>query len=44
MENVALARALYPAAELDREIPPEFYGAVADVLVYLYRVGAGEAK
>ncbi|BDF72407.1 flagellar biosynthesis protein FlhB [Oscillospiraceae bacterium] len=44
VENVALARALYPAAELDREIPPEFYGAVADVLVYLYRVGAGEGK
>lgn len=38
VENVPLARALYGEAELDREIPPEFYAAVADVLVYLYRV------
>lgn len=38
VENVPLARSLYGGAELDREIPPEFYGAVADVLVYLYRV------
>ena len=38
MENVAVARALYASAELNREIPPELYGAVADVLVYLYRM------
>lgn len=38
VENVPLARALYAGAELNREIPAEFYGAVADVLVYLYRV------
>lgn len=44
LENVALARALYAGAELDRAIPPEFYGAVADVLVYLYRVGDGKQK
>jgi len=38
IENVSLARSLYASAELDHEIPPELYGAVADVLVYLYRV------
>jgi len=38
IENVPLARSLYASAELDHEIPPELYGAVADILVYLYRM------
>ncbi len=38
IENVPLARALYATAELNREIPPELYNAVAEVLVYLYRI------
>lgn len=38
VENVSLARALFAACDLDREIPPDFYSAVADVLVYLYRL------
>ena len=38
MENVPLARALYAGAELDREIPPELYEAVAEVLVYIFRL------
>lgn len=38
IENVALARALYANTELGREIPPEFYGAVAEVLVYIFRL------
>lgn len=38
VENVPLARALYASAELGQEIPPELYGAVAEVLVYLYRL------
>ena len=38
VENVPLARALYAGAELGREIPPEFYGAVAEVLVYIFRL------
>ena len=38
IENVPLARALYAGAELNREIPPEFYGAVAEVLVYIFRL------
>ena len=38
VENVPLARALYAATELEQEIPPELYGAVAEVLVYIYRL------
>ncbi len=38
MENVPLARALYAEAELNREIPPALYGAVAEVLVYIFRL------
>ncbi len=38
VENVPLARALYASTELDREIPSELYNAVAEVLVYLYRL------
>ncbi len=38
VENVPLARALYASAELEREIPPELYSAVAEVLVYLYQL------
>jgi flagellar biosynthetic protein FlhB len=35
-----LARALYAHAELDREIPSQLFGAVAQVLAYVYRVKA----
>ena len=38
VENVPLARALYAGAELEREIPPELYGAVAEVLVYVLKL------
>ena len=38
VENVPLARALYAGAELNKEIPTEFYGAVAEVLVYIFRL------
>ena len=37
-ENKPLARALYSACKLDQEIPAELYGAVAEVLVYLYKL------
>lgn len=39
LENRPLARALYASCKLDQEIPSELYGAVAEVLVYLYRIG-----
>lgn len=42
VENRPLARALYAASELDREIPAEFYGAVAEILVYIYKAGNRE--
>ena len=38
IENVPLARALYAGTELNQEIPPEFYGAVAEVLVFIFRL------
>ena len=37
-ENKPLARALYGACKLDEGIPQEYYGAVAQVLVYLYKL------
>ena len=36
-QNKTLASMLM-AVELDREIPPELYSAVAEVLVYVYRL------
>lgn len=38
IENVPLARALYAQAEVDHEIPPDLYAAVAEVLVYVYKL------
>jgi flagellar biosynthetic protein FlhB len=35
-----LARALYAHAELDREIPAALFGAVAQVLAYVYQLRA----
>ena len=42
MENKPLARALYASCEIDQEIPAEFYGAVAEILVYIYRASHRE--
>jgi len=41
-ENKPLARALYVSCEVDREIPSEFYGAVAELLVYIYKMNHRE--
>ena len=38
VENIPLARALYAAVSLDREIPPDFYGPVAEILVYVLKL------
>ena len=38
VENVSLARALYAQCELDGQIPPELYSAVAEVLVFIFRL------
>lgn len=38
IENPPLARALYDSVEVGREIPPDFYRAVAEILAYVYRL------
>lgn len=38
VERPALARALYRSADVGREIPVEWYEAVAEVLAYVYRL------
>lgn len=38
MENPPLARSLYASADLDQEIPPEHYRAVAEVINYVFRL------
>ncbi len=38
VQNIPLARALYKTVEVDQEIPPEMYVAVAEVLAYVYRL------
>lgn len=35
-ENRLLARALYENVELNREIPPEYYAALAEILAWVY--------
>ncbi len=36
VENNALARMLYYNVDVDKEIPPELYKVVADILAYVY--------
>ena len=43
VENVPLARSLYAAVDLGREITPDFYGPVAEILVYVLKMDQ-EAK
>jgi flagellar biosynthetic protein FlhB len=38
VENPPLARALYAGVEIDREIPPEHYKAVAEIISYVFRL------
>ena len=38
VEKPALARALYRAVEIGREVPMEFYKSVAEVLAFVYRM------
>ncbi len=42
VENVPLARGLYAGTELDRMIPMEFYGPVAEILVYVLKLDQAE--
>jgi flagellar biosynthetic protein FlhB len=38
VENPPLARALHAGVELDQEIPPEHYRAVAEIINYVFRL------
>ncbi|WP_158047123.1 flagellar biosynthesis protein FlhB [Skermanella pratensis] len=38
VENPPLARALYAAVEIDQEIPPEHYKAMAEVISYVFKL------
>jgi flagellar biosynthetic protein FlhB len=44
VENPPLARALHATVDLDREIPPEHYKAVAEVIGYVMRLRSGRAR
>jgi flagellar biosynthetic protein FlhB len=43
LERKPLARALYQTVEVGQEIPEEFYGAIAEILAYVYEL-SGKAK
>ena len=38
VENPPLARALFDVADIDEEIPPEHYKAVAEVISYVFQL------
>ena len=38
LENKPLARAIYATTDINREIPEEFYGTIAEILVYVYKI------
>lgn len=41
VENPPVARALYAAVDIDREIPPEHYKAVAEIIGYVMKLRKG---
>lgn len=38
VERKSLAQALYKTVEVGQEVPPQYYGAVAEILAYVYRL------
>jgi flagellar biosynthetic protein FlhB len=42
VENPPVARALYAAVDIDREIPPEHYKAVAEIIGYVMKLRKGQ--
>jgi flagellar biosynthetic protein FlhB len=38
LENKPLARGIFASTQVGAEIPPEYYGMVAEILVYVYRM------
>lgn len=43
VERPPLARALYRQVAIGREVPPDFYHAVAEILAYVYRLSGRKA-
>ncbi len=41
IENPPLAQALYKSVDIGREIPPQLYRAVAEILAYVHRLSGG---
>ena len=44
IQNIPLARAIYKSVEVDHEIPPELYMAMAEVLARVYRMRGMQAN
>ena len=44
MQNPPLARAIYASVEVDQEIPPEHYKAMAEVIGFVMRLKGEAAK
>jgi len=44
VQNIPLARALYRTVQIDGEIPPDLYMAMAEVLAYVYRLQGQKHK
>jgi flagellar biosynthetic protein FlhB len=42
VENPPVARALYAAVDVDREVPPEHYKAVAEIIGYVMKLRKGQ--
>jgi len=42
IENPALARAVYTQVDIDREIPEEFYKAMAEIFSYVHELKKGK--
>lgn len=42
IENATVARALYRVADVDQEVPPDIYQAVAEILLYAWRITGKE--
>ena len=38
VENIPVARALYKLVDLNREVPPELYKSVAEILLFVYNL------
>jgi flagellar biosynthesis protein FlhB len=38
VQNIPLARAIFKSVEVEQQIPPDLYVAVAEVLAYIYRL------